>query len=182
MCRLDHLFLCKIFQSRCLSITIHTTFKHTNKKLWLNSRVACVVQYCIEILLFCRIHLKQSLPRLTLYDWRSPTSPCWGRFSTASSSQLSTSSRAFEGSWELRAAFSGTRLTWPRGLPGSTGTTWASPWQGAPSLGEEGACQVRSNFESKTIFLHHINKTLHYDCFSDHNNSSQRSVMFISNI
>ena len=140
------------------------------------------LQYCIEILLFCRIHLKQSLPRLTLYDWRLPTSPCWGRFSTASSSQLSTSSRAFEGSWELRAAFSGTRPTWPRGLPGSTGTTWASPWQGAPSLGEEGACQVRSNFESQTIFLHHINKTLHYDCFSDHNTSSQRSVMFISNI
>ena len=132
------------------------------------------------MLLFCRAHLKQSLLRLTLYDWRSPTSPCWGRFSTASSSRSSTSSRAFEESWELRAAFSGTRPTWPRGLPGSTGTTWASPWQGAPSLGEQGACQVRSDFESKTIFLHHIRKTLHYDCFSDHNNSSQRSVMFIS--
>ena len=113
------------------------------------------------MLLFCRAHLKQSLLRLTLYDWRSPTSPCWGKFSTASSSRSSTSSRAFEGSWELLAAFSGTRPTWPQGLPGSTGTTWASPWQGAPSLGEQGACRVRSNFESKTIFLHHIKRTLH---------------------
>ena len=68
MCRLDHLFLCKIFQSRCLSITIHTTFKHTNKKLWLNSRVACVCNIVLKYCCFVEYTLSKASP-----DWHSTT-------------------------------------------------------------------------------------------------------------
>ena len=86
-----------------------------------------------------------SFLRSTRSVWRLPTSLCWGRCFTASWSRWCTLSRASVGNFEPLAVYSGTPPTWRPGLPGSTGTTWASPWQGTPSLEEEGACQAKIN-------------------------------------